>query len=74
MTCKAEGNQEGKVPKIDRAKQFLTAFLANAKRTTTDIEAAAQRDGIAWRTVRRASDEMNVHKFREGGRHWWQLT
>ena len=74
LLAKAEGEQDGKLPKIDQAKRFLTETLANAKKTATDIEAAAQNAGIAWHTVRRAAEEMNVQKFREGGRHWWHLT
>jgi putative DNA primase/helicase len=74
LLAKAEGEQDGKLPKIDQAKRFLTETLANAKKTATEIEAGAQNAGISWASVRRASDEMNVHKFREGGRHWWQLT
>jgi hypothetical protein len=27
-----------------------------------------------WATVRRASDEMGIRKFREGNKSWWQLT
>jgi putative DNA primase/helicase len=74
LLAKAEGDQGGKVPKIDQAKRFLAEALANAKRTATDIEAAAQNAGISWASVRRAADEMHVHKFREGSRSWWQLT
>lgn len=74
LLAKAEGEQDGKLLKLDQAKRFLTETLANAKRNATEIEAAAQNAGIAWHTVRRASEEMHVHKFREGGRHWWQLT
>jgi putative DNA primase/helicase len=74
LLAQAEGDQDGKLPKLDQAKRFLAENLANAKRTATDIEVAAQNAGIAWHTVRRAADEMNVYKFREGGRHWWQLT
>jgi putative DNA primase/helicase len=74
LLAKAEGEQDGKLPKTDQAKRFLTETLANAKKTATEIEAGAQNAGISWASVRRASDEMNVHKFREEGRHWWQLT
>jgi putative DNA primase/helicase len=70
----AEGNQNGNVPKVDLAKQFLTDILANAKCHATEVEAAAHKAGLSWASVRRAADDMNVQKFREGGRHWWQLT
>jgi putative DNA primase/helicase len=70
----AEGNQDGKAPKLDQAKQFLANFLTNAKRSATDVEAAAKGQGVTWSSVRRASDEIGIRKFREGGRHWWQLT
>jgi putative DNA primase/helicase len=70
----AEGDQNGRLPKLDRAKQFIAAFLANTKRSATEIEAAAQSEGMSWASVRRASEDLHVQKFREGGRHWWQLT
>jgi putative DNA primase/helicase len=74
LLAKAEGEQDGKAPKIDQAKRFLTEFLANAKRQAEDVENAAKDAGISWRTVRRAAEEMNVRKFREKDRSWWQLT
>ena len=70
----AEGDQNGKLPKLDRAKRFLTEFLANTKRQAEDVENAAKDAGISERTLRRAAKEMNVHKFREKDRSWWQLT
>ena len=74
LLADAEGDQDGKVPKLERAKRFLTQTLADAKRAATDVEADAQNAGISWASVRRASDEMNVHKFREKGKSWWRLT
>jgi putative DNA primase/helicase len=50
LFAKAEGEQDGKLPKIDQAKRFLAETLANTKRTATDVEAAAQNAGIAWHT------------------------
>jgi putative DNA primase/helicase len=74
LLAEAEGDQTGKVPKLERAKRFLADFLANTKRSATEIEAAAQNEGMSWSSVRRASEDLHVQKFREGGRHWWQLT
>jgi putative DNA primase/helicase len=73
LLAEAEGDQTGKVPKLDRAKRFLAGFLVNSKRSATEIEAAAQNEGMSWSSVRRASEDLHVQKFREGGRHWWQL-
>ena len=70
----AEGDQDGKIPKLDQARRFIANFLANAKRQAEDVENAAKDAGISERTVRRAAKEMNVRKFQEGGGWWWQLT
>jgi putative DNA primase/helicase len=70
----AEGDQGGKVPKLDQAKRFLTEILAKGKRTATDIEAGAKSEGISWASVRRAADEIRICKFREHDRSWWKLT
>jgi putative DNA primase/helicase len=70
----AEGDQTGKVPKLGTAKQFLADILASARLPATEIETLARAANVSWASVRRASDEMGIRKFREGNKSWWQLT
>jgi len=70
----AEGDQTGKVPKLGMAKQFLADILASARLPATEIETFARAANVSWASVRRASDEMGIRKFREGNKSWWQLT
>ncbi len=54
----------GKKPALpgprERARDFLTAFLEDGPRTTVDIMAAAQEQGLSGRTLRRACKEMKI--------------
>jgi putative DNA primase/helicase len=71
----AEGDGEaGKVPKLDMAKRFLRDILAGARLPATEVETLARDANVSWASVRRASDEMGILKFREGNKSWWQLT
>ena len=63
--------------KIDRAAEFLSRQLAAGPKPRNEIKEAAKNSGIAWRTIRRAKDGLNVEPvkvgFGEGG-HWeWRL-
>jgi putative DNA primase/helicase len=69
----AEG-ETAKVSKFDEAKQFLADVLASTMLPATEIETLARAANVSWASVRRASDEMGIRKFREGNKSWWQLT
>jgi putative DNA primase/helicase len=73
------GNAEedsAKLPKLEKAKQFLQSYLANAERLQKEVQAAALAEGISGKTLWRASKEMNIGKRKEGsGGGWlWSLT
>ena len=53
---------------------FLRAVLKNGPVSTCDIAAQAKEQGIRWRTLRRASDEMNLIKRPGSDLRWrWAL-
>lgn len=59
---------------LDSATEFLTQVLGNDVVPSKSIEAEAREAGIAWRTVRRASDALGVKKRRgDGGKWYWSL-
>jgi hypothetical protein len=62
------------VPKLEKAKQFLTSVLANSKLPATEVEAAAANAGLSWRTVIRAAEELNIDKAKDGKKWVWQIT
>jgi putative DNA primase/helicase len=72
----AEAKQDGKVPKLDQAKQLLRATLADAAQRQTDIQAAAKAEGISWATLKRASEDGGVIKRKNGMANgwWWSLA
>jgi hypothetical protein len=53
-------------PKLAEAATWLGDMLDGQARKVSDLEALAKRAGIAWRTVRRASDELGVTKRKVG--------
>jgi putative DNA primase/helicase len=62
----------------DEAKKFLTEMLANGPVLKTEIDEAAEANGIANRTLVRAKDELKIavekEKGRkEGGKWYWRL-
>jgi putative DNA primase/helicase len=69
----AEGHDHDRGRPKDRAKQFLREKLAGGRQMKRAIEAAAELAGIAWATVRRASDELEIIKWQEVKCWWWQL-
>ncbi|MFM0213250.1 AAA family ATPase [Paraburkholderia sediminicola] len=66
--CREDRKQE--------AAAFLTSLLAGGPRPSDEIAHLVRDAGLSWATVRRASDEMGVNKFRPVGmRHWcWSLN
>jgi hypothetical protein len=48
----------------DRARDFLTGFLEDGPRTSHELWAAAQEQGLSDRTVQRAKREMKIRSVR----------
>ncbi|QIN62475.1 AAA domain protein [Caballeronia sp. SBC1] len=58
----------------DAAADFLLQVLGDDVVPTKSVEAEAKDAGIAWRTIRRASDTLGVKKRRgDGGKWYWSL-
>jgi putative DNA primase/helicase len=60
LLSEAESDPEASAgpSKIETAREFLYRALANGERGQRDIEAEAQREGIAARTLKRASEAL----------------
>jgi putative DNA primase/helicase len=64
----------GEQSAIDTAKEFLDEVLKECPIWSKDIQAQAREAGISWRTVRRASDAMQIiHQKGAEGRWYWKL-
>ncbi|CAJ0797249.1 AAA family ATPase [Ralstonia holmesii] len=60
---------------LEGAADFLMQVLGNDVVPSKAVEVEAKEAGIAWRTVRRASDSLGVQKRRgEGGKWYWSLA
>ena len=57
----------------DSAEEFLKELLSDGPAPTKHVEAEAKAAGIAWRTVRRASDALTVKKQKSNGSWYWSL-
>lgn len=71
LLANAEGEQDGKIPKLEQAKQFLRAVLTNGERPQTEIQAAALAAGISGKTLWRASKEGEIGKRKDGPDGGW---
>ena len=59
---------------LDAAADFLRQVLGADVVPSKSVETEAKEAGIAWRTVRRASDALGVKKRRgDGGKWYWTL-
>lgn len=59
---------------LEAATDFLSQVLGADVVPSKSVEAEAKEAGIAWRTVRRASDALGVKKRRgDGGKWYWSL-
>ena len=67
----AEGEQDGKITKLDEAKRFLRAELAKGERPQKEIQAAALVAGISEKTLRRASEGGEIGKRKDGPSGGW---
>ena len=59
----------------DEAKKFLTDILANGPMLQSEIQDAAEDNGIAKRTLERAKRELGIKAEKDGtaGRWSWRL-
>lgn len=55
----------------DEAEEFLIQLLREGPAPTKHVMAEAKAAGIAWRTVRRASDALGIKKRRVHGAWYW---
>lgn len=68
-----EDNQEDEAEQSAQteAEEFLVELLKDGPSPTKHVEAEAKAAGIAWRTVRRASDSLKVQKRKMNGTWYW---
>lgn len=76
----AEGEAALSAEKRAIAAEFLTELLLDGQKNVADIRTAATVEAIAWRTLRRAAEEIAVVKTphyvkgKKGVDHWtWEL-
>jgi len=55
----------------EREKAWLTKQLADGPRTQEALRAEVRETGFSWRTIRRASEDLGVEKFKSGFRGGW---
>ena len=67
----ADGEEENSAR--DSAEDFLKELLKDGQAPTKHVETEAKAAGIAWRTVRRASDTLQVKKQKSNGGWYWSL-
>jgi putative DNA primase/helicase len=68
----AEG-ETVKVSKLDEAKRFLREALAKGARPVKELQTEAETQNISWRTIKRASEDGEIGKRKDGfaGWFWW---
>jgi hypothetical protein len=54
-------------PKLEQAAGFLSLYLALGPRPTDELHEDAIQNGLGWRTVRRAAEEIGIEIRRRGG-------
>ncbi|HIE1653682.1 TPA: AAA family ATPase [Burkholderia cenocepacia] len=57
--------------RLQEAKEFLGAMLATDPVPSEVVRSEAERAGLAWATIRRASDELGVSRGRRVGEKCW---
>jgi putative DNA primase/helicase len=57
----------------DEAKAFLIDILSNGPMPSKQVKADASGAGLAWRTVRRAKDDLRIKARKENGEWRWSL-
>jgi hypothetical protein len=64
------GDDGGLGPALIKACYFLRNALEGGARRTTEVQADADANGLAWRTVESAKKQLGVISTRLDG-HWW---
>ena len=59
--------------KIREAKSFLTEYLANGQKSSSEIEDAAKEKGIKKKTLWNAKQELNIDAVKIGNKWFWML-
>ena len=59
---------------ISEAKVFLREELADGPKSPEDIKDAATSAGLAWATVRRAKNDLNIRSIKSGLTDGWQWS
>ncbi len=72
LTDNTEAGDEEKSAQ-DCATEFLVNLLRDGPTPTKTVEAEAKAAGIAWRTVRRASDSLRVKKRKTSEGWYWSI-
>ena len=67
------GPDAGDTNAKDSAEAFLIEVLKEGPTPSKLVEAEAKQAGIAWRTLRRASDCLGVKKKKSGLAWYWEL-
>lgn len=62
---------EPKVTKLKCAKEFLTSYLANGPKPSTEIFEAAEAEGVKKRTLFNAKDELEISATKVGDKWHW---
>ena len=62
---------EPKVTKLKAAKDFLTEFLSDGPKPSTEIFEAAEVDGIKRRTLFTAKEELEITATKVGDKWHW---
>jgi putative DNA primase/helicase len=71
LLAEPDGDSDEAGSARDNAAEFLRSTLTAGPVPTKTVEAEAKAAGIAWRTVRRASDELGVRKQKGGMDAGW---
>jgi hypothetical protein len=66
----AGGEQASGKSARDEAEEFLRSILALGPMAVKEIMAEAEGAGLAWRTVRRAKDRLDIQKHKSGTGGW----
>ncbi|MES2141467.1 MAG: hypothetical protein V4471_01060 [Pseudomonadota bacterium] len=58
---------------LQEAKEFLSDLLRSGSKVIQEIKEAASCAGHAWRTIRRAKDELRIVPKKEGNKWFWLI-
>lgn len=60
-------NQGANETRLDEAVEWLTDYLADGPRASSQLERDSQIAGHSWATIRRAAKQLKVKKYKEPG-------